>query len=993
MRSKRVSMLLSIAAATLVAGAGVTPVTAAPGVGEAKAVAKANHNSNLYIVRMDALPVVAYDGGIKGYTATKPRKGQKIDPDSTKVARYADYLSARHDAALAQAGGRKIYSYVYSFNGFAAELTAAQAQKLAATKGVLSVDKDEILTLDTSSTPKFLGLPDAGGLWDQLGGVGSAGEDIIIGIVDGGAWPEHPSYSDRTGSNGNDTQSGKLSYQQIPGWHGKCVPGEAFTAANCNQKLIGARYYNSSFGGNAGVDAMWPWEFNSPRDFDGHGTHTSTTAGGNNNVLPDPPARVFGPISGMAPRARIAAYKVCWFNGTQGTCGTADSVAAIDQAVADGVDVINFSISGTTTNFLSNVEVAFLFAADAGVFVAVSAGNNGPGASTVAHPSPWVTTVAASTHDRNYEAEVVLGDGRRFTGSSVNQNGAGPAPLVYSSNVGLAGADPTEVQLCYPGTLDPALVTGTIVLCDRGIIARVDKSLAVAQAGGVGMILANVSAASLNGDFHSVPTVHVDHIAGAAIRPYAAAGGGTAEILPSFFNPIPAPIIASFSSRGPLLAGDGDLLKPDLTAPGVDVLAGVAPPGNGGALYGLISGTSMSSPHVAGLGALLKDLHPEWSPMMIKSALMTSGYDVLDNTTTTTKIFRQGAGHVRPNSAADPGLVFDSGFNDWLAFLCGTGQLQASYCPLIAIDPSDLNVPSIAIGALPGIQTVTRTVTNVGAAGTYTPSVSGLPGIEVSINPSALQLAAGESASFEVTFTRTSAPLNAYTGGYLTWSDGTHNVRIPMVVRPVAIAAPSQVSGSGVQGSTSFQVGFGYDGAYTPGAHGLVPALETAGTVVDDPGDSFAPSGPGTTLHMVTVPAGQAYARFSLFDEYTDGTDDLDLYVYYPSGSFAGGSGSGTSAEQVNVSSPPAGDYYVFVHGYATDGADTNYTLFSWSFSATPGSTNLTVVGPATVTTGQQADVEVSWSGLDAGTKYLGGVSHGTPAGVAGLTLVAVDTD
>jgi hypothetical protein len=994
MRAKRVSMLLCAAAATMLAGlSGPATVIAAPGNGEAKALGKSKYANSVYIVQMSGDPVVAYAGGVKGYAATKPRKGEKIDPNSGKVARYADYLTAGHDAALSKVGGKKLYSYVYAYNGFAAELTDAEAQKLSAMKGVLAVTKDELRTLDTSSTPKFLGLLDSGSLWEQVGGVGSAGEDIIIGIVDGGAWPEHPSFSDRTGSNGNGTQDGKLSYQQIPGWHGKCVPGEAFTASNCNQKLIGARYYNAGFGGNAGIDELIPHEFNSPRDWGGHGTHTATTAGGNNGVMPEGDAAVFGPMSGIAPRARIAAYKVCWDDGTGGSCFNSDSVAAIDQAVADGVDVINFSISGTRTNFLDPVEVAFLYAADAGVFVAASAGNSGPGATTVAHPSPWITTVAASTHDRYYEAKVVLGDGREFVGASVNQTGAGPAELVYSSDVGLQDADPVEVQLCYPGTLDPALVTGKIVLCDRGVIARVDKSLAVAQAGGIGSILANVTPASLNGDFHSVPTVHVDDVAGAEIRIYADAGGGTAEILPAYSNPAPAPFIASFSSRGPLIAGDGDMLKPDLTAPGVDVLAGVAPPGNGDQLFSLYSGTSMSSPHVAGLAALLTDLHPDWSPMMIKSALMTSGYDVLDNVSTTTKIFRQGAGHVRPNSAADPGLVFDAGWIDWLGFLCGTGQLTASYCPAIGIDPSDLNVPSIAIGNLPGIQTVTRTVTNVGAAGVYTPSVTGMAGIEVSVNPASLDLSAGESATFEVTFTRTTAPLNAYTGGFLTWSDGIHDVRLPMVVKPIEIGAQAQVNGNGVEGSTSFPVVFGYDGDYIAGAHGLVPALQTAGNVADDPGNSFVPFGPGTTLHMITVPPGQAYARFSLFDDYTDGNDDLDLYVYYPNGSSAGGSGSGTSAEEVNVLFPPPGDYYVFVHGWQTDGADANYTLFSWSFSATPGSSNMTIDAPSTVTTGQTADVGVSWTGLDAGTKYLGAVSHSTSGGLVGLTVVSVATD
>ena len=234
-----------------------------------------------------------------------------------------------------------------------------------------------------------------------------------------------------------------------------------------------------------------------------------------------------------------------------------------------------------------------------------------------------------------------------------------------------------------------------------------------------------------------------------------------------------------------------------MIAPGQDILASVAPPGNHGLDFNLYSGTSMSAPHVAGVAALLMQLHPSWSPMMIKSALMTSGTDVLDGPNTDpTVIFSQGAGHIRPNNAADPGLVYNSGFNDWLAFLCGTGQLNAPYCASIAIDPSDLNVASIAIGDLAGLQTVTRKVTNVGtSAATYTASTTGLTGITVNVSPSMLSLNPGQTGTFTVTFTRTTAPLNDYVGGQLTWTGGGHIVRIPMVIRPVALAAPLEVSG------------------------------------------------------------------------------------------------------------------------------------------------------------------------------------------------------
>jgi len=965
--------------------------------------------NGIYIIQMIGDPAVAYEGGINGLKATKPRKGKKIDPDSKHVVDYVRHLNAKHAEALSNAGGgRKVYNYYYSFNGFAAELSHGQAKKLQSVDGVVAVRADEHLILDTATTPGFIGLEDSGGLWDQLGGIGRGGEDVIIGIVDGGVWPESLSFTDRTGTNGNASQDGKLDYQQIPGWHGKCIPGEDFNASHCNQKLIGARYYNAGFGGNAGIDATLPHEFNSPRDFGGHGTHTSSTAGGNHNTPLTGALSVLGTASGIAPRARIATYKVCWQTPAGGSCFSSDSTAAIDQAVADGVDVLNYSISGSRTNFLDSVEVAFLFAADAGIFVAASAGNSGPGASTVAHPGPWLTTVAATTHDRNSSAHLNLGNGATYTGASTNATGAGPADLVYSADVGLGGEDPTEVRLCYPGTLDPAAVAGNIVLCDRGVIARVDKSLAVFMAGGVGSILANPNAGqSQNADFHSVPTVHVDNVSGDAIRVYATGGGTpTAEILPSFDDPIPAPNIAGFSSRGPLLAGSGNLLKPDIAAPGQDIIAAVAPPGNGGADFAAYSGTSMSSPHVAGLGALLTDLHPGWSPMMIKSALMTTGTDLLSGADP----FAQGAGFVNPTGSGDPGLVYNHGFiPDWFGFLCGTGQLVSGSCPFFEIDPSDLNVASVSIGALAGSQTVTRTATNVGSSPEYYEFSYAVPGIDIVANPATFTVAPGASQTYELTITSDGAPVDTYATGFVYWTgDQGHVVRSPVAVQPILFSAADEVSGSGTDSGTSFDVIFGYTGAYSAAAHGLEPATKTDANVADDPLNSInAALGTcdfsdfpnslfdctGITWHEVTVPAGTALTRFSLFDAYTDGNDDLDLYAWDSNFSQVGGSGSGTSAEQIDLVLPTDTLYHVAVHGWQTDGPDSNYTFFEWSVSATPGG-NLSVdSAPASATLGATGTVDVSWAGAAAGTKHLGAVSHSDGVDTIGLTIVSVDTD
>ena len=442
-------------------------------------------DSAVYIVQMIGAPVVGYSGDIAGYPATKPAKGKKVDASSSEARKYSGLLEQKHDRAINQVGGAdKLYDYSVVFNGFAAKLTASQAEKMATTKGVLVVEPAQNFDLDTSSTPAFLGLDKADGLWNQLGGlnkggIGSgAGEDVVIGDVDGGYWPENPAFSDRKvdGSNGNAYP------HKVTGFSGICQAGEDFPASTCNNKVIAARFYN------AGIGAVMDAEFVSPRDYGGHGSHTASTMAGNNGVQATGDAASFGKVSGIAPRARLSVYKACWATpaAPAGSCSTADTTAAIDQAVADGVDAINFSISGTSTAFTNSTEVAFLFAAAAGVYVSASAGNSGPTVSTVAHPSPWITTTAAGTHNRDGRGSAVI-DGVTYNGGSSAATAVSGQLVVYGAPI--TGALPTEtgadadqrMRLCYPGSVPPS--TGKIVVCQRGVNARIDKSLAVKQAG------------------------------------------------------------------------------------------------------------------------------------------------------------------------------------------------------------------------------------------------------------------------------------------------------------------------------------------------------------------------------------------------------------------------------------------------------------------------------------------------------------------------------
>ncbi|HEY9238057.1 MAG TPA: S8 family serine peptidase, partial [Burkholderiaceae bacterium] len=556
---------------------------------------------------------------------------------------------------------------------------------------------------------------------------------------------------------------------------------------------------------------------------------------------------------------------------------------------------------------------------------------------------------------------------------------------VDAGAVGLAGANAATLALCY-GTaddqvarLDPAKVAGKIVVCERGGNVLVNKAAAVKAAGGIGMVLVNTPTSGITTPFvaYDIAAVHLTMAAYPAIKAYAAAPGATATINRADVTlGLAAPFTADFSSRGPLRAS-GSLLKPDLIAPGQDILAGVAPPGNGGKLFDLYSGTSMSSPHVAGLAALMKQSNPGWSPMAIKSALMTTGTDVLDGPNTNALvIFRQGAGHVRPMHAADPGLVFDSGFADWLGFLCGT-QLPVANCTAAGVpvvEPSNFNGASIALGKLAGTQKVSRTVTNVAQFDeTYKFSVAGLAGVNVTL-PADLTVQRGKSAKFELTFTATTAAtLNAYTGGQLTLTGSKgHVVRLPMVVNPVALAAPVEVTGS-------YNVTFGYTGAFTAAARGLLAATTKTGSVQTDATQDFT----------IDVPAGQTYLRISLFDANVSQAADLDVEVYR-NGALVGSSGSGTSAEEVNFVNPVAGTYTVRVVGYLVPVGAANFTLFHWTLGTTAAG-NMTVAAPASATLGQTGAIGLTFSGLAAGTKYLGSVAYSGASGMPAPTIVRVD--
>jgi len=982
-------LLILIALLTLVVGA-LSPVAAGAAQDDGAAssgIEVLESTTGSYIVVMTGDPLVVTEGQDKLNTMNAKNKGKA--------------LARGHDKALRDAGvdsDAKVQSFTNALNGFSAIMSYQEAKDVAALDKVALVLPDEMRYLDTDSSPTFLGLTGPAGPW----ATGVDGEGVIVGVIDSGIWPEHPSFAD----DGTFPDPGvTLDDSVYPACDfGNTAHNEFDAPFTCNNKLIGARQTIPTYRALIGAE---DYEFDSARDDNGHGTHTASTAAGNAGVEASLYGNPIGTISGIAPRAHVIAYKGL------GTLGgfTSDLAASIDQAVADGVDVINYSIGGGA-GAPGGDEIAFLFADAAGVFVATSAGNSGSGAATLGNPGtmPWLTTVGANTQSRFFQGTITLGDGSEYTGASLT-NGAGPATLVDAEDHG--------GDLCVPGTLDAA-VAGKIVLCRRGAIARADKSRAVAQAGGIGMIMyENTDDNSLFTDTHWVPSVHIDNTPGLAIKAYIDAEGAsaTATLTTGQVAEWPsAPSITYFSSRGPNPVTP-DLIKPDITAPGIQIVAGNTPVGDPalypGELFQAIAGTSMSSPHIAGLFALIKQEHPDWSPAMAKSALMTTSIqDVRDNDRVSqADAFSMGAGMANPGnavhkgSAFQPGLAYHAGLFEYAAYTCGQnfGVFSPGSCDFlesigVPSDSADLNVPSIGIAELAGSRTVTRTVTSVAQESgwrTYNVAVDAPDGYDVTVSPSQIRIKKGQTASYEVTITNNGGgPVGEWRHGSLTWNDTTANYSVysPIAVKGALFNAPTEVEGAGTSGSASFDVSFGYTGDYTAAAHGLVPETLFSGAILQDE-DTVYPSaddGDGGVHWYPFSLTGSAFMRIELV---IPGDDDIDLFLHAgdETGPIIAASTSGGTDELIEILLPADGMYTLAVHGWSVPNEPLPYDVSMWSVPLASGGSLTLDSAPASATVGASGTIDVSWSGLIAGTGYLGAVSHSDDTGLMGLTLVSVE--
>ncbi|MEU7907406.1 S8 family serine peptidase [Actinoplanes sp. NPDC049118] len=963
--------------------------------------------SQTYLVELAGVPLASYEGGVSGIPATKPDEGERLDSDTWNYRAYREHLRARRDAVTDKAGlGKKVVAdYDTVFNGFAATLTAQQAAKLDDTPGVVQVWRNEIVRAQSApqpaaaqpaSAPAALGLDGTDGVWaKEFGGRAHAGEGVIVGVIDSGIWPENPSFAPLPEPRPDQALIDAK-------WSGRCDVGTEAPVV-CSNKIIGARYYR-----NDPEVPDYEGEFTSPRDLYGHGTHVAGTAAGNADVPVTVGGVELGKVSGVAPAARIAVYKTMWRMNAAGDmgAGTVDLIAAIDDAVADGVDVINYSMTAAPGLNLP-IQRAFFEAAAAGVYVAAVAGN-GNGLSSVMHAAPWTTSTAAASYGLASRA-VTLGNGKSYDG-----DGFGPAlpsaGLVDAATAAASGKTAAEAELCLAGSLDPEKAAGRIVFCATGKSDAISKSEAVKSAGGVGMILFDKKNNLVSLDGYAVPTVHIGTTEAPEIKAYLAEAGAaaTAAFGQSRVDAGRAPEIIATSGEGPARIGGGDLLKPDVAAPGGNIVAAVSPAGHPARQdFDMYAGSSMAAPHVAGIAALLRGKHPSWSPLAIKSAIMTSA-TTLDNEGKPIQRFGAdadphdfGNGHVRPRNAFDPGLVYDSSPQDWLGYTCAVGYpfvtegengQQVNFCDTVkAIDPSDLNMASIAIGDLAGTQTVTRTVTNVtGKSSTYLARVEAPPGIAVSVAPQTFTIKPGKSATFKVTFTRTTAEYGKTAFGALVLTDlRGHNVRSAIAVRPEVLAgAPDAVTWNGVSGSATVPLRSGFTGVLTTTPRGLaegtVHPLRLTGTGRFDtasPAESDA-------VKKVDFAIGEgSFGAVATYGADMSAGTDIDLFVY-SGGKLIGQSDGGTASESLMLQ---PGAYTAYLVQYAAPGSQqTDVPLNTFEVSDGGG----LVADPASrpVAMGAAAPVTVLWKGLVPGRHYLGSLTFGDVKTELGATLVWVNT-
>ncbi|TQD40938.1 S8 family serine peptidase [Lysobacter aestuarii] len=793
---------VALGTAMLVAITGVTtPGASAQVSGKAPAVVEPDNSPRqIYIVGYVEPALANYEGDRAGIPAPRRQGGAggRIDVQSGEARAYVADLARQQGEHVARAGrmlGRQLQvrrRMQHALNGVVTDLTRNEAAALAGMAEVAFVEPYREYEMDTDVGPRRIG---ADKVWAGGSGLppgqtlpstpklpGARGEGIVFGIVDSGINFGSPSFS-AVASDGyhHVNPNGAGNYL------GTCAPG-GVDEGRCNDKLIGGYDFVCEAPGNrCGVAGIL--EEPGFGDTNGHGSHTASTAAGNPRTVEFRGASVN--ISGVAPRGNIIAYDVCYTRTSDGNglCPNVSSAAAIDQAVADGVDVINFSIGGGAAPWSEAVSQAFLGASDAGVFVAASAGNSGPAAGTLGHHEPWVTTVAAATHGRQ---------GFEFI---LDLTGPGAPPAAVQGVVLTPGGSGVAHESAIPGTtafvVAPDFDSGTdacsayganvfqgaIAFVRRGGCSFSIKTNNASAAGAIAVVIANNADGGLSPSVPgtTIPAFAITRVDGDAVRDFASGVSATAAIgYPAQVIANTPDVLGAFSSRGP---ANYELVKPDITAPGVAVLAADAGSTIEGFedLVGLKNGTSMASPHVAGAAGLIKQLNPTWTPAEIKSALMmTADQEVyIEDGETRADAFAMGAGRVQVRNASRTGLVMDETTANYLAAN-----------PVEGGDTSTLNLPSMNEQACVGFCTFTRTFRSVRRPNVlWTARLEGVKGI---VWPALFMVKGDQEVSLTVIVDGRKLPADdSWNFGKLVLEPVGHSPHVATLRLPVAVSVPS----------------------------------------------------------------------------------------------------------------------------------------------------------------------------------------------------------
>lgn len=992
-----------------------------------------------YIVQLKDPSVALYNGGIQGLAATSPNaktlksdafQSRKLDINAAEVLQYGSYLDSRQQSLIERATAKLgsldvLKTFKFAINGFAVRLNQSQALELSRLQGVKLVEREKMYEMQTDRGPSLIGAP---GVWDGSAtdsGTGTYGEGVIVGILDSGINSDHDSFAD-VADDGYDHQNPYGAGNYI----GDCAGTDP--TMTCNDKLIGVRSYPVITDVYGDETVFPPGLPRNGEDYDGHGTHVAATAAG--NVLRDvplynpdvgavesdgiPTALTFDEISGVAPRANVIAYQVC-FPGAQGDsysgCNGSAILSAQEDAIIDGIDVANYSIGrGPAPNLAWNDagEIGFLSMRNAGIFVAVAAGNSGPGPETTDKQGPWYTAVAASTHGRVIATPKELKD---FTGGDTeldnitgsSNSGGVTASIVYAgdyANSNDPDGDPAQCLEAFPADT----FSGEIVVCDRGAIARVQKAINVADGGAAGFVLANLDGGSttVNSDAYTVPGIHIDATQGNALRTWLATGDNHAATITATeatitYDESTTDQIIGFSSRGPNLSAS--LLTPYVAAPGVDIYAAYSDQqfGSDGTTpaatdYSFLSGTSMASPHVAGAAALVTGAQPTWSPDMIRSALMMTATPAMTNDDGTPALwFDMGAGRIQVDQAVKAGLVMEE----------STANYEAAN-PNAGGEPRSLNIPSITDNNCVGVCTWTRTVTAT-KAGSWSASGAAITGgLGITVSPASFELAAGESQELTVEIDAFSSPSDVYSFGIVNLTSASS----PDLHLPVSVIAsngnlPEEVTALAKRNQDSYllkDVEAVEITDFTVNSYGLTKATVAAGSVAQDSDNSSPLDDLTDGLFIATADVPEGAKRLVAMTSNST-SPDLDLFLI---GDFNGdgiptadevvaSSATATADEVVDVALPDAAMYWMVVQNWSASAEGATDT-FDLTFAVVDGEAgdNLMVDGPSAVAQLTPFDIRVSWDLADGveGDMYFGAVDLGTSAEDAGnLGLLPVD--